>query len=576
MATDATLVQASFKEAAANVKQFDPNVAKLQAGLVGQVLDPITEMLAAKDLENKEKNKADNDLKDAQIAEFTEIADALNLKLSTYERGGREEGMHEQIYNNTFDYAEELKKEYEKYNTVGDEDTAENRKKRTEILGKLNSAKNAAVQLRTDVLAISKIAGSEDGGNQMSEVGMTTAEIAITKEILNMDGDYSNVTQRWENNGIVFDVTIPDEVFSKLSPEEQKLGQTRTWKAPDIKKNFKTIPKEMMGDLIAQRTDVQKSAKKAKWDDKFGLQADADKTIKLIGKDKDAAGHIFQTRQEGDPSQGWDAPGGPTGKWKPGSWGNALESHLALNGTYKVQTVKGEKEFDYNLSIDTKKEIVDDLIDADNGVDMSDVDTDGGGISNAEYEAFMTGSNRDLAIDVLVNPKNPLYDHDLSVSEYANFRAKQNGAIFKANQPAGPKEDRSGKSTYVNRNIDFHFKRSTSKEGDRTTKETTTSDNLILLGNQLEKLKSSGVSSFDNESFVDLFGVQIGYFPATGKHKGGFAKVRLRKDGQIVRDTRYEKGEFGFMKTPMDVFRAYSIPLQYVGMKPGEAVKSRI
>ena len=116
MATDATLVQASFREAAANVRQFDPNIAKLKAGLVGKVLDPITEMLdqrkLAKELELKEKNKKHNDAIDAQLAKFTEQMDAVNLELSTYEKGGNEGAMHSSIFNVTFDDLAELQKEW--------------------------------------------------------------------------------------------------------------------------------------------------------------------------------------------------------------------------------------------------------------------------------------------------------------------------------------------------------------------------------------------------------------------------------------------------------------------------------
>lgn len=431
MAADATLVGASFKEAGANVKRFDP-IVKSQAELVSGFMDPITTALDAKDLEVKQQNKEFDELKDAQIAKFTDTADAINVKLSTWESGGKEAGMHEQIYNNTYDHLDELKQEHEKYNTVGDDDTPDNKKKRIEILGKLEQVKNSTVQLRSDILAIGKLAGSKDGGSQMSKSGMTTSEIAMTNEIFNMDGDYSNVKQRWDKktNDMFFDVRIPDDVFNKLPLEEQKLGQTRTWSASDIKKNFFAIPKEMEGNLVKQSGDYEKDAKKAKWDDEFDVQMSRDETAEILGSDKKAASHIFQNRQHGQPKTGYDVPGGGSGKWEAGSWANALEAHTDLNGEA------------YKLDPAAHSEIVADLIKS-GGLQMSDVDGADGSttdnkISAKELEAVMGTENRDKIIDVLVNHKNPLYDHELSVEEFSNWKAKQNKTKFNKNKPKKP------------------------------------------------------------------------------------------------------------------------------------------
>ena len=440
MATDATLVNAAYREAMANVPKFDPNIAKSQSELVGNIMDPIAEAIETKakakeaeELELEQKNEEYDNLKDDQIAKFTNTADAINIRLSSFENGGRDAGMHEQIYNNTYDYLDELKQEYELYNTVGDDDTPENKKKRVEILGKLEGVKNSTIQLRTDVLAIGKLAGSKDGGSQMSKHGMTASEIAMTNEILNMDGDYNNVRQRWDNktNSMFFDVTIPDDVFSKLPPKEQELGQTRTWSSKDIKENFYAIPKETEGNLIKQSGDYERAGKKAKWDDEFDLQMSADETTEILGNDKKSASHIFQTRQHGQPKTGYDVPGGGSGKWEKGSWANALEAHTDLNGKA------------YKLDPTTNMEIVTNLIKSGE-VEMSEIDTDtSGDISNEELEAFMSTGNRDEVIDVLVNHKNPLYDHKLSVEEFSMWRAKQNETKFNENKPDKPEEKTS-------------------------------------------------------------------------------------------------------------------------------------
>ena len=74
-------------------------------------------------------------------------------------------------------------------------------------------------------------------------------------------------------------------------------------------------------------------------------------------------------------------------------------------------------------------------------------------------------------------------------------------------------------------------------------------------------------NSFETESYVDLFGTKIGYFP--GK---GFAPVIIGKDGQLLRiDTPAVDGKKtgmvkgGFFKNPQDVFQNYSIPTTYSG-----------
>jgi len=76
-----------------------------------------------------------------------------------------------------------------------------------------------------------------------------------------------------------------------------------------------------------------------------------------------------------------------------------------------------------------------------------------------------------------------------------------------------------------------------------------------------------GQNSFETESYVDLFGTKIGYFP--GK---GFAPVIIGKDGQVLRiDTPAVDGKKtgmvkgGFWKNPQDVFQNYSIPTTYSG-----------
>lgn len=412
MAADATLVQAARLEALSKVPRIDKDLAKRQAGITTTIIEGAQAIVTAKNLENKIKNEADKLLREGQIAEFQTLADDVNKRLATYDKGGREAGMHEQIYNNTYDHIATLKAEYEKYNTIGDDDTAENRKKRVEIMAQMEQIKNSTIDLRGTVQAI----GAGFGTDAIDPTGfnktITDLDLKIGGEIMNMDGDYSNVTQRWDadTNQIFFDVVVD--------------GETHTWSATDLKNKFPTIEgaNKLSSSLIENSTTTLDGIKKAKLGDKFNLQGNVDDIVEVLGTyQKSDASHVFQTKQHGVDASGWVIPEGSSGKWEKGSWANALEANSDLNGSY-------------SLSSDAKAEVVGDLI-AKGLLDVEDVDTDGvDGISAEELEAVMTTENRDLVISALVDSNNPLYDHELSKREYAVWRANQNKSLHDDDQ----------------------------------------------------------------------------------------------------------------------------------------------
>ena len=394
MAADATLVNMAYRTAMANVPVYDPNVTKQRAELVSSFMDPLTEAIAAKDLETKAENEKEQLLKDQSLEQFTKTADATSRYLSSYERGGKEAGMHEQIYNNTYDYLDDLKKEYEKYNTVGGDDSPENKKKRTEILGKLDAARNSVVDLRAEVLRISGLAGSKDGGNQTSP-SMKKEDIEVVNSILNMDGNdaYDNVTQRWENNEIIFDV--------KLSS-----GETRTIKANDLKTLYKTQAKEKESFIIQGSADAAKNGYKNP-SVAYDVQGGADTIMSEIFTDKSEFGDLAQRRLHGRPAAGY---GISNGKWQKGSWANALESHkdLAPMSTYERLGIKVD------------------------GIDGSDPD---GVVSEKEQQmAFMSGDNKNKIISALVDPTDPNFNFDLSKKEMSMWLAQQNETKYKEAQ----------------------------------------------------------------------------------------------------------------------------------------------
>ena len=434
MAIDQTLVKGAGDVAKSKIPiftgpKYDPSLGVgIQQALTGAAAN-IAMTYQQKSQDNQKK-------REAQIAEFTKTADAINRRLSTYDQGGKEASMHEQIYNNTYDHVQELKTEFERYNTIGKNDTPENKKKRIEILGKLDQIAKATQGLRADVLTIGKIFGSESGGVYNKTI--KGFDLAIGQEIINMDGDYSNVKQRWDkkNNQIFFDVTLTQEAYDKLSDiekAEHKVGEVFTMSASDLTKKFKGVglASEKAANVKQISLDNEKVATAARLGDKFKYMDSVNRITTILGNgtddEKAAAGHMYQTNLGNTDfeSGGWTSAN--SSRWSQGdgagSWAHALESHPALAGNKT-----------YKLSESANKKTVDDLIKSGQ-INMNEVDTDGkAGISAEEYQAVMTSENRDKIIDALVNPNNPSYDHHVSKNEFAKWRSNQDQIKFDAEQ----------------------------------------------------------------------------------------------------------------------------------------------
>ena len=226
---------------------------------------------------------------------------------------------------------------------------------------------------------------------------------------------------------------------------------------------------------------------------------------------------------------------------------------------------------------------------------MADLDGDGV-IDETEFEKLKAEKDkhseaRALIIDKLLNPQTP-QEKELSVDAYSEFISDKAEQVFnntreqmgyvynEENQTWTMPNDKDpiwkrrgfsniaqyekheaekenyGKNETKGKNpeLTFQFKL---PSGDYE-KTTVRANELIEKDTKLKALMSQ--SSFDTESYVDIFGTKIGYFPGEG-----FAPVKIRQDGQLTRrqiiKTKTPKG--GFWKTPQDVFQHYSIPTTY-------------
>jgi len=181
-------------------------------------------------------------------------------------------------------------------------------------------------------------------------------------------------------------------------------------------------------------------------------------------------------------------------------------------------------------------------------------DTDNsGGISQAELQ---NDTNYGILAENILGLKNP----EVSKALFKEYTIDKFEATHKFGYGQKPPvvTKPSKVVTPTNRTEGFQLFTGLDDEGNRKFANQKTSTNeLISLDNQLSELQSLNKSSFDDESYVSLFGEKVGYFPGQG-----FAPVRMRDDGQLVREqivaTKMPKG--GYWKNPSDVFKHYSIP----------------
>lgn len=320
---------------------------------------------------NKDKNNS--------VKELSTVADATNMLLSTKDQGGREGGMHKQIYDNLYNHLEDIKKEYEIYNTPESDNIPENRRKKTELMNDLSTVTNATVDLRQSILQISKLAGNKEGGSQISPA-MKQDDIHAIKAIIDMDSKdaYSNVTQKWENNEIIFDVNLPN-------------GNKKTIKARDLNNLF--IPIDHSGEAAVLRSTAQAVTDGEKdIDTEYDLQMETDKIVSNVFSTEASFADLAQRRLDGRPTEGYAEY---SGVWEKGSWANALESHPSLNPELYQKL---------NISADKNKD---------------------GFVSKTEAMS-LTSEDRNIVINALVDPKDPNFNFDLSKQEMATWLAMQN------------------------------------------------------------------------------------------------------------------------------------------------------
>ena len=208
MGADRALVEGAYRAAMAKVPgDYSQFYWKEAIGTQQALTDLVESGVSAIEALREATKKREEDRKkkeDAQWNEFSKIMDAAGKKFSSYERGGKEESLHEDLYNLYLDGSSDLAARYEAVNTVGKKDTAENKKERQAIWGELNAFVNELKGLGTNILTIAEM----NNGKLLSKEGMGGAkQMYVIGEIVNQDKDWSNVKlSRTKEEGLTFEV----------------------------------------------------------------------------------------------------------------------------------------------------------------------------------------------------------------------------------------------------------------------------------------------------------------------------------------------------------------------------------
>ena len=406
--------------------------------------DYIQETMKVFDLIKEKRKQAveyNNELKDNQRSSFQTKADEINSRLSTYDKGGREAGLHTSVYDNTYDYIEQLKVEFEKYNTVGSADNPENKKKRMEIMGRLQQIQKATTDFRQNLLTIGKLFGKELDPTQFNK-GIPTIDLAIGEQILNMDGDYKNVQTVWnaDTNSMMLEVTITEDMYNGMTIVDKrnpkyKPGEVISWNIQDLESKFpgKSNVDSMIQSIDGFHAENQRSAQQAKLGDKFKNEMYIEDIKKTIGGDKISASHIFQSTDSHTDWNDWstDQDDGFSGNYDKGSWAHALEISEMKDkdgkSIFRFKDIDDEifSEAAFNLiqkGVITEDELFLLRLKVAPYEGLKGFET-GDGLSQEEYQLIMSTDLKSQVIDALVNPQNDAYDHELSVEEYSKWRA---------------------------------------------------------------------------------------------------------------------------------------------------------
>jgi hypothetical protein len=442
-AADPTLVQAAFREAMAKVPRYDREAVKTEAGLGGQVMAGVErgiksyqEDIKAEELElKKEEEKEEKKIKEqhkreeTQLNGFRTIADAFRRKMAA------DGGLHKSVFNTMNVKVRKLREEYLKYNKVGDEDTAENREMRADVLGRLDKVVNGVYGTRSilqETVATSDELSIASGGDNLDIYNAILNDgSGGSYETKNEFGQMGVTPRHDENDELVYDVLLPDthtdgSKWGGIDPETG-IGMIKTVTQADLASMIfpeATVERSKLIDLSGTGEEgkitllAKHHAQNEPWK-AFPEQDHEDSIYNAIvdpeegGKPKNldqVVADLCQSKLWGNPGKGYGKDGGPAlegevYKYDLGSFGQALVHAPFL---------------DYGFYEDLAEDKLLNIEDVDN------IDKDGI-ITEEEVRKFyaMDTKNKNMVIDAMVDHTDDNFDAKRSARAFSHWRMLQ-------------------------------------------------------------------------------------------------------------------------------------------------------
>ena len=378
MKADSTLVEGAYRAAMAMVPNDYSSYYKtiqqaqtraitgLTKGLSG-IFDKFTTSLA----EVRAKKKK---ITDKQSSKFSNAADKVLKKLASYNRN---ESLNEQMYGKYYDKIQGLKDEFEVNNLSGADDSPESEKARHKLFAQLDGYKNEVIGIRGDFLKL----GEFDKEKQINYEASGAKNLAIMSEILDQDGDYSNVDMQWDEKGGKFVVDMSHDVEgieNNLYGEPNDEGRyVVSMRFGDMMKKIVIKDPAVEADINEVISDQYKNGQ-----EKDGLNFDFSLTkdkIRDMIKDENVFMDLANRRLQGHKL----------------SWADSLESHPAIS-VMAYENV---------------------------GIDASSIDTNNDGIISPKEAQQLDAMNQEAVIDALTNRNNEFFDLETSKLEISNYYA---------------------------------------------------------------------------------------------------------------------------------------------------------